>query len=605
VEIAKRKSNAWNHWRKAFPHVCADFRGTDFTNDAHRINDFSDFEFPDTPGHPCVIFEGAKFPPETTFKGALFGSNANFSESIFEGKSNFENSTFLSCANFPNAKFREAAVFKEVIFKEFANFSYAEFGISTRFHKASFDGNANFMKAKFGYATNFQEVNFGKACVFCESEFDEITEFSSCKFGPNSDFRGSKFNDQSLFIDTEFEDVAIFIEAQFGDTARFEGCKFQSYTYFIESSFGDSTSIVECEFGDYLSFHGANFKTNTRIKINKSGKEIDFSHAVFDGTSDFSKTTFGDHTIFCNAILRGPSKFDDSVFSGDCDFSYTSQKKHGTQKSQTAPFAKYSNANSTAETLQADTGESGEFHAITFCGARFLGDASFKGRKFTSTANFGWRESETRNSFANPTKFFGAAEFHGCTFSQDTSFKGTEFSSIQSDKHALAFRTLKGLMRELNATQEEQLFFRLEIAAEQGNQSNGRKILYEIYRVTSFYGVSIVNPIITLIGFMVVFGLAYGLLANCYAETSVIHEASVTSEARTQQWIRYTAINSIPIPGFDKTLIDLRESLFGKGSEHGWILSLATVLEMVHKLISYGCAFLLGLALRNLFKMKS
>ena len=66
--------------------------------------------------------------------------------------------------------------------------------------------------------------------------------------------------------------------------------------------------------------------------------------------------------------------------------------------------------------------------------------------------------------------------------------------------------------------------------------------------------------------------------------------------------MRYVLIDAIPVPGLDRVQIELREALFGK---NGGIATAAMLLEMLHKLIAIVCVFLFGLALRNLFKMKS
>lgn len=602
IEIARNKAATWNQWRKAFPRAHADFRGVDFTDGDYSTIDFSEFEFPDAIGHSCVSFDGAIFPRGMAFSNAKFGLNASFYDATFEGKVYFYGTSFAPGANFSLTKFKEAAIFKDADFGEFSSFASATFGISTAFVNVKFGNHANFMASKFGYETKFIKTNLGSSCCFFNASFDESAEFSECDFGQKSDFRNSTFNDQSLFLSTSFGKFSNFSESQFGDAASFDKCSFSDHTYFIEANFGNSTRIVDCNFGNDLSFFGATFKDNTKIHRNTSGMETDFSQSAFNGKSDFSESRYGEHAIFQNIALLGPSNFNNIIFDGACDFSYSRQPKHPQEKINATPFSKYLETHAVSDQKTSDHAEISEFQAISFCGSSFGGDAIFTGRKFTSTANFGpCTKADIPNSKQKETSFLGAAEFHGCSFSQDTSFKNTNFRSEQSEKYVLAFRTLKGLMRELNATQEEQLFFRLEIEAEQSKQSKGRKILYRLYEVTSFYGVSIARPICTLLFFMVVFGAAYGLLADHYAT----HANPISGESRTWQWLRYTTINTFPIPGFDKTLLGLREALFGDGEEYGWHLTLAIALEMIHKLISFGCAFLLGLALRNLFKMKS
>lgn len=129
------------------------------------------------------------------------------------------------------------------------------------------------------------------------------------------------------------------------------------------------------------------------------------------------------------------------------------------------------------------------------------------------------------------------------------------------------------------------------------------RLISSIYAKTSDYGFSLRRPAITLLCVAITIGLIHGGLANAEASKwqAMLPSADFDLD-RTLQWLRYVAINTLPVPGFDKTQMELRDALFGKD---GAIVSIAMGLEMIHKVISLGCVFLLGLALRNLFKMKS
>jgi hypothetical protein len=67
------------------------------------------------------------------------------------------------------------------------------------------------------------------------------------------------------------------------------------------------------------------------------------------------------------------------------------------------------------------------------------------------------------------------------------------------------------------------------------------------------------------------------------------------------QWLQFTFANLLPLP--DSSLIkDLRIALFGATGT--WISLIAFILESLQKLLALVAYFLMGLALRNLFKMK-
>ncbi len=146
------------------------------------------------------------------------------------------------------------------------------------------------------------------------------------------------------------------------------------------------------------------------------------------------------------------------------------------------------------------------------------------------------------------------------------------------------------------------MFFRLEMQADRPELPRGRQWISRLYGASSNYGHSLIRPFLTLLAFMLIFGSVHGLLTNMYHVADLSPNFREFDATRTWQWFRYVLINTFPAPGFDKMQMDLRIGLFG---QDGYLSAIATFLEMLHKVISLGCVFLLGLALRNLFKMKS
>lgn len=266
---------------------------------------------------------------------------------------------------------------------------------------------------------------------------------------------------------------------------------------------------------------------------------------------------------------------------------------------------------------QKPTKNQSDFLAAHFLGCWFAKGAVFRDRRFKGTVLFGKTQPgdgrdlkevgrilgiPTKRHHADKTVFLGIPDFHGCKFHQDTSFVGTEFEVPPGNDAARAFRTLKLAMEGLKSSHEEQMFFRLEMEADRPDLPRGRQWISRLYWASSNYGHSLLRPFMTLIGFMVIFGATHGLLTNLYHVTDLSPSLSEFDSERTWQWFRYVLINTFPVPGFDKVQMDLRIGLFG---QDGYLTTIATILEMLHKVISLGCVFLLGLALRNLFKMKS
>ncbi|MEQ1814802.1 MAG: hypothetical protein ABL860_10205 [Candidatus Nitrotoga sp.] len=160
---------------------------------------------------------------------------------------------------------------------------------------------------------------------------------------------------------------------------------------------------------------------------------------------------------------------------------------------------------------------------------------------------------------------------------------------------ARAYRTLKLAFAQQHAIREEQKFFRLEMQAETGIATGNKKRLYQLYEKISDYGFSLMRPLKYWLYCLAGFTLIYGLLTGTYGWNGNI------SWERTMQWMHYALLNAVPLPGFDKTLDVLRSELFSKAAI---IQFLVTMLEILHKTVSLVAFFLIGLALRNLFKMK-
>lgn len=485
----------------------------------------------------------------------------------------------LGSANFSGAHIGEGNLFEGAIFRDHADFSGTIFGAGAMFKDAIFEGNVDFNGATF---------------VKSDEPGERIA----------ADFRGCKFEG----------DLHIHPKISRGDIAFGNSTKYESQTIRGESRFGNLHGNL---FFGYITF---NRKAHFQL--------------TSDATMFFEGCIFKRKTIFSGETPRGLYFFDThflkEVSFRECEF-------NGSTSFTNVIFVQppdFSNPNSAGSTKF-------NFHDIRFAGCWFILGATFRNRRFYSTALFtatGERsgisadriseiaisilpelpskndekihrqllELSSSRAFmkrcAGRTVFLGIPDFHGCTFHQDTSFVGTEFEVPDSNDAARAFRTLKLAMEGLKSIHEEQMFFRLEMKADRPSLPGRRRWISSTYRLISDYGYSLRNPFLTLVACMIVFGGIHGLLSNLHHVTALHPEFSDFDSERTYRWLRYVLINTIPAPGFDKTQMDLRAELFGKD---GHISTVATFLEMLHKIVSLGCAFLLGLALRNLFKMKA
>jgi hypothetical protein len=158
-------------------------------------------------------------------------------------------------------------------------------------------------------------------------------------------------------------------------------------------------------------------------------------------------------------------------------------------------------------------------------------------------------------------------------------------------------------MSQHQATREEQLFFRLEMREERvllwrsrGLKKKFLALLYGLYGLLSDYGQSIWRPTLAFVLFLIVFA---GLYAKSSPAAIPWQPGMTTFDcAATVRWMTYSLVSSLPLGGLDAASKELRETLdVTVGPGHAAAL-------VVHKVLSLLSLFLVGLGLRNLFKMK-
>lgn len=414
--------------------------------------------------------------------------------------------------------------------------------------------------------------------------FQDNVNFAEFLFGEDADFEGA-----------HFEKSAIFAGVQFGDRANFGFTRFTGSAVFLGAQFGDDARFVGAKFDDQTTFKGA-----------QCGGKARFYGAQFGSHANFEGTQFGDLTQFGGVSFKGLALF------GGLDWASLGYI-YGELLNDRRAWANLRGLDPQA------------FGRIDFGGAKFLGSSDFSNRHFTGTTNFGLSRGSSAvhrssNEHGNelpqiiaevnipsgqPTFFEIPPAFHNSTLHQDTTFQGAIFpkKAHGNEMCARAYRTLKLAFAQQQAVREEQRFFKLEMAEEAALDMGAKAWLYRVYKEIADYGFSLIRPLAWGFGLTVLFAIVYGLLmwgADKSAGLAVFSKAQCDYKLTTQ-WIQFVLLNLLPLPGFDDTLKELRSTLFGTS---GWWLLLATIVEAVHRICVLLVIFLVGLALRNLFKLK-
>lgn len=417
-----------------------------------------------------------------------------------------------------------------------------------------------------------------------EHVFQDNVNFSEFQFGDDADFEG-----------VHFRKSAIFAGAQFGEMANFSFNSFEGHAVFLGAQFGDEAKFVGAKFGEQVIFRAAQF-----------GRKASFSGAQFCSYADFEGAQFGDSAEFLGALFKKSAQF------GGLDWASLGCIYGGLLDGRRAW------ANLRGLDPQA-------FGSIDFGGTKFLGNADFSNRRFTGKTNFGLSGYLSALHFARdehgrvlmdvleevsipapqPTFFEYPPAFYNSTLHQDTSFRDAIFPNKPhgNEMCARAYRTLKLAFAQQHAVREEQRFFKLEMTEEAALDTGAKRWLYRVYKEVADYGFSLIRPLAWGLGLTGLFAIVYGLLmcgAGQSAGLAVLSKAPYDHQLTTQ-WAQFVLLNLFPLPGFDGTLKDLRSALFGTS---GWWPLLATIAEAMHKICVFLAVFLIGLALRNLFKLK-
>jgi len=435
----------------------------------------------------------------------------------------------------------------------------------------------------------------------------------------------------------------------FGDGARFDGAVLIGVNSFERTSFGYAASFVGALFGDKVNFREARFGNAAWFVATRFGFASDFTQAQFGSNSRFDFASFGDWTDFSNVIFHRNSSFlgvqfgvdatfSQCIFVAAADFSASSFERHqrfhqlDLDDEQKDAIRKGVGRN---KKLAKECGLSPQtFESICFSGSTFCGEVIFSGREFKGETKFDALKSSDGRCDKGAviaaekfTEFKVAPTFHNCKVSQDTSFEGAIFPAPAShgdEAAARAYRTLKLAFSQLQATREEQRFFRLEMDEERqlalplpswlklySSQEKMSvrdakldlppRFYYRVYKGLSDYGFSMSKPAIWLLFLplvLMIFLCLLGGLLNGDLNDWIWNSSSLKNDLLLKlDYLRVSVGGAFP---FLPQASAVREDLFGCSFTMYLMRTLAT-LQSLLALLGW---FLMGLAVRNQFKMK-
>lgn len=328
------------------------------------------------------------------------------------------------------------------------------------------------------------------------------------------------------------------------------------------------------QFDDPVNFHGAEFHGDAW-----------FMHAHFNA-ADFGNTTFSARAMFEAAQFWGANVFLQATFRGRADFNGASFKGHDSSISF----------------------DHAEFHDhANFEQAKFHFGASFRHTGFRDLATFGNAQFDRTTTFAE-SAFKTVPTFHGTQLHEDTTFESVTWPKRPRDRQspydaARAWARLRVEMNRLHKHEDELLFFAKELNArahDRRNEPLAKRLLYRSYLALGA-GRSVAKPLGWLLGLnAVLFFPIYWFV------TSAIQGRTLSIRDIPGDVVSFTLGQALPlIGGSNPERADLYKRLFARADTAGidvplWLEFVGTFQQLVGVVL----LFMIGLALRNRFRMK-
>lgn len=336
-------------------------------------------------------------------------------------------------------------------------------------------------------------------------------------------------------------------------------------------------------------------------------KAVSFERAIFEGNVTFEECVFYDDVNFFQAEFKGEADFKGVVFNpksklnfaevvfekdldlSSIDFELWKLKRNsiGDKGKRDDNFMFLITLNLNSEVLPNSN----------FSKATFYQNAKFNGRIFKAQANF------ENADFKKVPEFFGA-KIHPKTWIENAKFPN---SIVTKGQYINEYRVLKLAFAEHKNTRQELRFLRREMMEEMWISSSSHRMWLKIYQFISDFGFSVCRPLLGLLLLALIALMFYLWISSLNGKWFLVPFDEDLEKyflsvdwGKTLNYIGFSLSNSLPFLSsakFDEKLI---VSLFGSGVN----VQIVKSFVVFQQSISFLFWFLIGLAIRNKFKLK-
>ncbi|KJZ03275.1 pentapeptide repeat-containing protein [Pseudoalteromonas piscicida] len=247
-----------------------------------------------------------------------------------DGDLNFEN---LHVAGNNEDVIENLDSIKRIFGFELIDFSGYRFNSDVRFYKLSFNGPVNFGSAVFEGNLEFYQVSFSHDLNISSSTFNNRVCFYSCAFGGCLDASNVLFKSQFELTDSDIAGEVTFDYAVFNKLANFSFAKFEKRASMDSATFEGEAVFTFCIFGSYANFYNTTFFVDADFERAEIKDRIGFKDARFNRNVNFTSATFGDEAFFGYVIFKGNACFNNAIFQRKADFKHTEFKSKASFRS--------------------------------------------------------------------------------------------------------------------------------------------------------------------------------------------------------------------------------------------------------------------------------
>ena len=375
-------------------------------------------------------------------------------------------------------------------------------------------------------------------------------DFSNFEFGDGANFNRSKWPLSVNFKKCKWGNYCDLSRVEWGDRGDFLFAEWGECCNFNFSKWGSNTNFSQTRWGIFCTFIGSTWGDRCRFISSQWSKNCNFLGSSWGDDANFNGAKWGQGAYFVSAQWRGSAYLEGTQWGRDFNFNgacWFGKVNFGGVDLKTLRhlFQDQKQFDKAKDWSEQHVGQSNIFFNIDFSGARFLGDTDFSNRQFKESSIFG---------------------------------------TLQS--------TPKKLTPLVNDAGE-----RLRVKRDLTLRETGlKRWLFKAYKTFSDFGFSITRP-------LKYGGLGVLRLTAVYGILSWLGQCGLNVHACqfAPQWLEFSLLQTLPLPGLDKLSEAASKVFWPEGS--WWSLGLS-VLVIFHKILSLATLFLVGLALRNLFKLK-